>query len=79
MDRDMTLNNFRMRTRRTYLSCVREFSKYHRRDPRRLGDEEIKGFLYATGSIAGGEAGGEGEIAVFWMEDFQRCRSGATS
>lgn len=46
MDRDMALKNFSIRTRRTYSSCVREFVAYHLRDPRLLGDEEIKGFLY---------------------------------
>ena len=45
MDRDM-LKNLSDRTRKTYLACVRDFAKYHHRDPRELGDEEIKAFLH---------------------------------
>jgi hypothetical protein len=39
MDRDMLLKNLSDRTRKTYLACVRDFAKYHHRDPRELGDE----------------------------------------
>ena len=46
MDRDMLLKNLSDRTRKTYLACVRDFAKYHHRDPRELGDEEIKAFLH---------------------------------
>ena len=46
MDRDMTIKNLSVRTRQCYLACVREFVVYHRRDPRQLGEEEIKSFLH---------------------------------
>ena len=46
MDRDMTIKNLSVRTRQCYLACVREFVVYHRRNPRQLGEEEIKSFLH---------------------------------
>jgi len=46
MERDMLLKNLSDRTRKTYLACVRDFVRFHRRDPRDLGDEEIKAFLH---------------------------------
>ena len=46
MDRDMMLKNLSDRTRKTYLCCVRDFVRFHRRDPKELGDEQIKAFLH---------------------------------
>jgi len=46
MDRDMLLKNLSDRTRKTYLACVRDFVRFHHRDPRELGDGEIKAFLH---------------------------------
>jgi len=46
MDRDMLLKNLSDRTRKTYLCCVRDFVRFHRRDPKELGDEQIKVFLH---------------------------------
>ena len=46
MDRDMMLKNLSDRTRKTYLYCVRDFVRFHRRDPKELGDEQIKAFLH---------------------------------
>jgi hypothetical protein len=46
MERDMLLKNLSDRTRKTYLACVRDFVRFHKRDPRELGDEEIKAFLH---------------------------------
>lgn len=46
MERDMLLKNLSDRTRKTYLACVRDFVRFHHRDPRELGDEEIKAFLH---------------------------------
>jgi hypothetical protein len=42
MERDMLLKNLSDRTRKTYLACVRDFVRFHKHDPRDLGDEEIK-------------------------------------
>jgi hypothetical protein len=53
MERDMLLKNLSDRTRKTYLACVRDFVRFHRRDPRQLGDEEIKAFLLRIGPAGG--------------------------
>ena len=46
MDRDMLLKNLSDRTRKTYLACIKDFVRFHCRDPKDLGDEEIKAFLH---------------------------------
>ncbi len=46
MDRDMLLKNLSDRTRKTYLACMKDFVRFHCRDPKDLGDEEIKALLH---------------------------------
>ena len=46
MERDMMLKNLSERTRECYLACVHEFVAHYRRDPKGLGEEQIKAYLH---------------------------------
>ena len=46
MDRDMALKNLSVRTRKCYLACVHDFVAHYRRDPKQLGEEQIKAYLH---------------------------------
>ena len=45
MEADLELRGRSRRTIETYLRCVREFARHHRRSPDQLGLEEIRAFL----------------------------------
>ena len=47
MDRDMMLKNLSDRTRKTYLYCVRDFVRFHRRRRRSPGSEHFDALLKA--------------------------------
>lgn len=42
---DLTLGNYKPKTRAEYLRCVRKFSAHYMRCPSELGREEVRGFL----------------------------------
>lgn len=46
MDRDMTLKNLSERTKKCYLACVHDFVAHYRRNPKELGEEQIKAYLH---------------------------------